>query len=250
MQNKIWLSILMLSLLVLTACNGDENIEDTEEDSEIIQVLEVDLSVPEEADVEEKVELTALVTYGEEKVNDADEIEFELWEEGNKEDSIKLEAINNNDGTYSTETAFDKDGIFTVQVHVTARDLHTMPQQSITVGEGDTHQHNDEDEHSEHVQGFGMHFVKPENPRAEDEIELMVHLQMDDETLESAEVQYEIWNYDISENHVWENAEEAKPGEYIASHTFRNSGNYTIQIHVENDDGLHEHEKYQIDVIK
>lgn len=44
-----------------------------------------------------------------------------------KEESSLIEAKNNNDGTYDAETTFEHDGVFTVQVHVTARGLHTMP---------------------------------------------------------------------------------------------------------------------------
>ena len=40
------------------------------------------------------------------------------------------------------------------------------------------------------------------------------------------------------------------PGEYIASYTFENVDTYQIQIHVEDDAGLHEHRVYEVEVGK
>src|SRR5699024_8322134 len=122
-------------------------------------VLEVDLQVNDSIEAGETLDLLAEVTYGDEIVTDADEVEYEIWEKGEKDDSYFLEADNHEDGTYTAETTFDKDGIYHVQVHVTARDMHTMPEQEVTVGEGGDYSHveEEEDKHHEEMDHDDMH---------------------------------------------------------------------------------------------
>lgn len=95
-----------------------------------------------------------------------------------------------------------------------------------------------------------MHFIKPEDVKVEKETEFTVHLQNEDAPLEKASVRYEIWNDDISEKHDWVDTKESNPGEYTTTHTFKEAGTFTVQIHVTNDDGLHEHEEHEIEVKK
>ncbi|GGA65756.1 FixH family protein [Ornithinibacillus halotolerans] len=149
MKSKLIFIILIAGALLLTACSGNSQNENEDE----LLILEATLEVPETADVNEEITLSANVTYGDKSVTDADEVVYEIWEEGNKEESYKIESTNNEDGTYTATTSFDKDGIFHVQVHVTARALHTMPKQAITIGEGGHYEHSDEnadDEHGDH----------------------------------------------------------------------------------------------------
>ena len=125
----------MLTIGILAACgNGAEN--ESDQETEELAMLEVEFQLPEKADVDEIVELEAIVTHGDEKVEDADEVEFEYWAEGNEDDTTMVESINNGDGTYTAEVSFESDGIYEIYAHTTARDLHTMPKKSITVGEG------------------------------------------------------------------------------------------------------------------
>lgn len=250
---KRLIAIISISMLVfiLAACNSSKN-NNSEDD--IPKMLEVALKVPDVADVNAEVPFKATVTQGDEKISDADEVEFEVWEEGKKDDSEMIEAVNNKDGTYEAKKAFDHDGVFTVQVHVTARGLHTMPKQSVTVGKGatedNTHdeQGHGEHEHGHHSEDFNMHFMKPESVEKGKETEFIVHLQDHNQPLEKARVRYEIWNDDISDKHEWVDASETKAGEYIGSHTFSEVGMYKFKIHVQNDEGLHEHEEYELEV--
>lgn len=246
LKRSLWLMLVGLVVLVLGACGSGANDSAKEADEDIPKPLDVQLEVQETADVDETVTLKATVTQGDEKVTDADEVEFEVWEDGKKEDGEMIEATNNEDGTYEAETSFGHDGAFTVQVHVTARGQHTMPKQSVTVGEGAPEGH--EHEGADHVEGFSMHFMKPEDVKNSKEEELVVHVEYEDEALEGAKVRYEIWNYDVSDDHDWIDAKESEAGEYVANYTFEQSGMYTIQIHVEDDEDLHEHEEYEIEV--
>ncbi|MBM7647595.1 maltose-binding protein MalE [Bacillus ectoiniformans] len=98
------------------------------------QPIEANLTVPETAAINEKVTFKTAVSQGEEAVEDADEVMYEVWEEGAKETSEMLEAKMEKGGIYTAEKTFEKDAVYHVQVHVTARGLHTMPKKQIVAG--------------------------------------------------------------------------------------------------------------------
>lgn len=240
-QMRKTLSIILTALLltVLVACDEEDNDDE-------LAVLEVNFDVPENADVDETITLEALVTYGEEKVTDADEVVFEVWEQGHEDDSEMIDAVNHEDGTYTAEVTFDEDGIFEMYAHTTARDMHTMPKKEIIVGEGGNYEDVNHEE-SFDTEGFDMQFTDLDNPTVGEDVELTVDLLMNDDPFEEAHVQYEIWHEDDSDDREWLDAEESEAGQYISTYTFTESGTYNMIIHVEDDD-LHEHAEYTIDV--
>lgn len=139
MGKKISLLIMIFGLILLAACgqNNDDATSDADtEDQEALKTLNVAFEVPETADLNEDVTLKAIVTYGDEEVVDADDVEFEYWLAGHEDNSTMLDAENNEDGTYTQTVSFDQDGEYEIYAHVTARDLHTMPKKAITVGNG------------------------------------------------------------------------------------------------------------------
>ncbi|WP_164669898.1 FixH family protein [Virgibacillus doumboii] len=252
-MKKIFLFMPVLLMTVLAACgNGEEN--DEEQAMEEIKSLNVEFQDPEKAETGETVELKAIVTYGDEKVKDATEMKFEYWKQGNKENSTMVESNNNGDGTYTAEVTFDTDGVYEMFAHTTAKTVHTMPKKSITVGDGANTSQEKSGEasgnhgHSDSAEGFGMHFMKPEDVKANQETDLIVHLQMDNEPMENANVSYEVIYDSNSEKHEWVETEEAEPGEYTGTYSFEEAGNYTITIHVKNDEGLHEHKEFNVEV--
>lgn len=244
MRRKIWGSLIIITLIILSAC-GKDNINLNEE----LPTLDVEFELPEFAEVGETIELKAIVTYDNEPVKDANEVNFEYWENDDKENSITIDSINHHDGTYTAEIIVENDAVYSVYAHTTAKALHTMPLRSVIVGSPDIEiDDNTNEAHHEGSDEFGMHFMDLEDVKTKEEIQLMVHLHMGDKPFEAAKVRYEIWNDDISDKHDWIDAEESSPGEYVAAHRFKEAGTYTIQIHVEDDDGLHEHEEHKVDV--
>lgn len=256
MRKILWMIAAVFVVTALAACGSgaDKEKEKPKTVQKKIEPLEAALEVPEKAAVNENITMKATVSQGDEKVADADEVKFEVWEEGKKEESKMIEAKNNKDGSYEAATAFDHDGLFTVQVHVQARDLHTMPLKAVTVGKGANeanHDHGKEaghNHHGEHAEGFAMHFMNPENVKTKSPASLTVHLEMKEAPLEKAQVRYEIWNKANPDKHDWVDAKEIKPGEYSGSYTFAAAGAFTVQVHVENKEGLHEHEEHQVEV--
>lgn len=246
-MKKFWSLVLMIALIgVLAACGNEEEVEP--EPAPELLPLQVDLTVTEAAEVDETVELSTLVTMGDRKLDEADEVIYEIWEEGKKSESVKIDSVNEGEGIYTAETTFEHDGTFNVQVHVTAEAQHSMPIAIVTVGNGGEYD-EDETAHDYHTEGFSMHFMKPEQAEVDQEEALTVHIQLNEEPLEElAVVRYEIWHENDPDNHDWVDAAESEAGEYSANYTFKEPGAYTVVVHVEDDADLHEHEDHIVEV--
>lgn len=225
-------SLLVIVIIILAAC-GEEK----------VHFLEVDFDVPEHVEVGETVELKAIVSYGGKAVKDANEVLFEVWEKNDRDNAKFYDGVNNKDGTYTYEVSFDKDGIFEMYAHTTARDQHNMPLKEIIVGEGGEYEDADLGYHTE---GFDMHFMEIDQAKVGEEVDLIVHIMLNEEHLADANVRYEIWHDEDEVNKDWVDAKE-ETDEYSSTYTFEKEGTYHIQVHVENDD-LHEYNIYSIEV--
>lgn len=247
MKRKAGLFLFIVILGTMVACSKEDDII-----TEVAppESLKVDLTVTESVDVGETVKMEALVTQGEENVEDANEVVYEIWEEGKQDESEKIDSINEKEGIYSAEKTFDHDGTFHIQVHVTARGLHTMPKNTVTVGDGGNYEEDAVEEHNHETEGFSMNFMKLDGIEEGSEQELIVQLELDAEPFEDASVRYEIWREGDPDKHDWVDAEELMAGEYSSSYTFLETDTYTIVVHVEDDKDLHEHEEHEIKVGK
>ena len=247
MKRKAGLFLFIVILGTMVACSKEDDII-----TEVAppESLEVELTVTESVEVGETVKMAALVTQGDENVEDANEVVYEIWEEGKQDASEKIDSINEKQGIYSAETTFDHDGTFHIQVHVTARGLHTMPKKTVNVGDGGNYEEDAVEEHHHETEGFSMNFMQPDGIEEGSEQELIVQLELDAEPFEDASVRYEIWREGNPEKHDWVDAEELMAGEYSSSYTFLETDTYTIVVHVEDDKELHEHEEHEINVGK
>lgn len=99
--------------------------------------VKVDIQTPEKVDVKKDVELVAHVTQGGKNVDDADEVKFEVWESGDRDNGQMIEGKLDKDGIYKATTKFDHDGVYYMYAHTTAHGLHTMPKQKIVAGKPD-----------------------------------------------------------------------------------------------------------------
>jgi len=135
------LLIFILVLILATACssnteeksegnNGSETVSAEEEP----QVVEANIILPDTIFPKEEVTLKVEVTQGKEVVEDANEVMFEIWQD-DKEKSEMVEAKHEGNGIYSITKLFEQDGMYYVQTHVTARDMHVMPKKQLIVGQ-------------------------------------------------------------------------------------------------------------------
>ncbi|MDE0583495.1 MULTISPECIES: FixH family protein [Planococcus] len=130
---KKWI-VLVLVMLLLAACGEEDSSAGT---GELPQQVEVEFNTEETAEPGEEVRLSATVTQGTEAVEDADEVVFEVWQSGARENSEMLEASHTQDGVYEHSWTVEEEGLYFIQAHTTARRMHVMPKMELTVGDPD-----------------------------------------------------------------------------------------------------------------
>ncbi|UYZ22537.1 FixH family protein [Mesobacillus jeotgali] len=250
--------ILIISLFfMMTGCSNSESGVNNEEEPEL---LEVDLIAPGDILIGDEVVLAAEVTQGEEKVEDADEVKFEVRKVGD-EDSEMIEATHQGKGMYEIKKTFKEDGEYMVTAHVTARSMHNMPSEKITVGNpAETgreteHQHSDTtdshdngettegDHHHSHV---SIELDTNQDPKANQKVSLSAQIKNENQPLTDAAVRFEIWHGEDS-NHEFVDGTEIENGVYIYEKVFPKSGTYHIKVHVEKGE-IHDHKEQAITV--
>lgn len=232
----------LVGLLVLGAC-GTEKEANSVAIPQSMEPVEAELQVADTAEIGEKVTLSVNVTQDGRAVDDADEIKFEVWKNDVKRESDMIKASLDQDGVYTAETTFDEDGVYTVQVHVTARQMHTMPMTEVTVGDPDT-----AEEESDHDQNAGSEILlDPKQATAGETQPFMVHVMIDGDMLAEAEVQLEVFR-DGADKHEWIKFEATEAGMYEGDYTFPTTGTYNVQVHVTKGHDIHEHVMETVEV--
>lgn len=244
----------IFATLTLGACgSNDEHQEhNTKTADEMPEIVEVDLTVPETVSAGEEVKITAKVTQGEEIVEDANEVKFEVMNltSGEKE---MIDASLSDEKLYTINYTFKTDGTYDITSHVTARDMHTMPTKRVTVTGGQeaaTSAPSSEDtsaegqahgESNHHGHGATIEF-KEGTAKVGEAVTLVTNVAVGNEPLEGARVQYDISRSD-NPHHTWVEAPAKEAGVYQTEFTFTESGNYQIEVHVTKGDELHDHVK-------
>jgi len=164
MWTQRWIGLLALAvmLLVVSACSDHEEQRKKTESSNQTHTqhqvkndpsapLKVEIDVPAQVQLNQELELKALLTQGNEPVNDAQEVQFEIWKEKQKKTSEKMDAKLKKDGIYVVNKKFQEEGIYYIQAHATARGMHVMPVKKVVVGEGnEKEKHSQEQTESQH----------------------------------------------------------------------------------------------------
>lgn len=241
---KRFLLFPLATLLVLAACGSNANEESSgETDAErALLPLVVEILTEEDAfQPGEEGKFEVLVTEGEEKVTDADEVLFEIGKPGEEDEAEKIDGSHDGDGQYSLAYTFEEEGIYYMIPHVTARGKHTMPKKQFNVGNVDEADYVDADAEADHydTEDFSIHLMKPDMIETDAETEWIVHIEKDGLPFTDADVRLEFWKQDVVQ-HDFVPTEETNAGEYIANWEFSEPGEHYIQIHVEKEE-LHEH---------
>ena len=134
---KKWMFSLVAVPILLFGCN-EENVVDTLDSGENIPVA-IEVEIVNELTIEPAVDATlaARVTQGDEVVEDADEVTFEVWESGKRDEGMMLEGTLQENGTYTAQYIFPHDGVYYMFAHTTARGMHVMPKVELIVGNPD-----------------------------------------------------------------------------------------------------------------
>lgn len=265
-----------LLILTLAACGQDEengsglqSVDDVNLDP-----LDAELIIPDKAELDESVVFQALVTQGEDVVDDASEVIYEIWADGEKSVSEMIEAdLPGEDGVYEVSYTFSEEKLYHVQSHVTARGSHVMPVKEIVIGDPDLEEENDEAEehdstgnnhdhaHDENNQGenenenhndhhldesIDLRWKTPEKASASEDVSLSVEVDLENNPWTEGKVQFEVWKHG-DDRHEWISAVETDPGIYEIEYVFEESGEFHIMVHLE-DDELHEHIQFLIEI--
>ena len=132
MKKFVWFG---LPFLLLGACGSEQSASSGAGDP--IQEVMVEFNTEQQAEPAEDIVLSITLTQGDQAVEDADEVVYEVWESGDRNNSEMIPAEHTEDGVYEAETSFEEEGLYYMQAHATARSLHVMPKQEITVGHPD-----------------------------------------------------------------------------------------------------------------
>ncbi|MGG1632176.1 FixH family protein [Rossellomorea sp. NRS-1567] len=249
-MKKISLFMLLGFLALFIAACGNSNEDNGAKEDEKLEAIEAKLEVPEKGEKGETVSLSTKVTQGDENVEDAGEVKYEIWKNGHKDESEMIEAKHDKAGVYKAEKTFEEDGMYTVQVHVTARDMHTMPKAEIAIGEVEAGEHGEKSEdghHDHHESTVSIHLKKSDTIKMNDEAEMNVHVKNEEKALEEAEVRLEIYK-EGQEKHEWVDLTEGEAGMYNGSYAFPETGTYHVQVHVTKGEEIHEHTMQKVEV--
>lgn len=133
---KKWLYSVVAVPFLLMGCGEEEAIQ-TDANTQAPALVEVVIQTEGQLNVGESIQLAARVSQNGEAVADADEVKFEVWESGMREDGETLQGTLTEDGVYAADFTFDHDGVYYLFAHTTARGMHVMPKQELIVGNPD-----------------------------------------------------------------------------------------------------------------
>ncbi|PYE42785.1 FixH family protein [Paenibacillus barcinonensis] len=137
--------VILMLVFILPGCSYTEQ----SASGEMPEMIRVKLMMPDQAKVNEEVALQIKLTQGEKPVNDADHVQFQIWNEQNEpaapaaeqgmmnadeleaRGAVKASAVG--DGVYEVRHTFQEPGVYVVQAHVTSGAMHTMPRAKVTV---------------------------------------------------------------------------------------------------------------------
>jgi hypothetical protein len=252
MNRKSFLTALVLIIIIgiLSSCAQKQKNEEAEE----LAFLDVKIQTEEKIEPNKETEIACLVTYGEEKVTDADEVKFEIWKNGEENHEMLL-GEHRGEGKYSVKKTFTEPGTYSVVAHVTARSMHNMPKKEITVGENQAaHSENSSKDKNEHqVEQHGHHhshvmiaFQNEQTYQINTDTALTANIQLDGQPLSEAQVKFEVWK-ETEEKHEFIDATEQVAGQYKSIKQFAEPGSYFVKIHVQKGD-IHEHQMEKITV--
>jgi hypothetical protein len=152
MKKLSFLIIIIVSLLSISACNNNDDIADKAD--EMPEFVEVALTVsPQPGNANEPITFEAKVTQGDENVEDADKVTFEIWR-AKDEKHEKIEVKHAEDGIYRLEKSFAQEGTYYIISHVSARDMHNMPKKEFIVGTAS--EPEDPNESKDSMEGMDM----------------------------------------------------------------------------------------------
>lgn len=134
---------------IISGCTSDPNSDSTQQNQQpTVNTgnIQVQILLPEQISPNTTIDLKARVQQDKEDVQDADEVEFEVWKENQKKNSEMIKAQHDQNGIYMAQKMFKEEGVYYIQAHVTARGMHKMPIKELVVGQKTNEKSSTEEE--------------------------------------------------------------------------------------------------------
>lgn len=128
---KAWSAMVLAAVLLLTACGQEPDHQQAPLPVPLDVVFEMTPAAPQPG---EQVAFSVTVKQGGEPVDDAEEVRFELWRDGQETHEF-LDAVNKGGGLYTAEKQLPDAGTYHLTYHVTARGFHSMDTLQFAVGQ-------------------------------------------------------------------------------------------------------------------
>ncbi|TKI56318.1 hypothetical protein E8L90_13025 [Brevibacillus antibioticus] len=252
-MKRTMILLLSMLMLLLAAC-GKENEQQVFQPGAPVEAaftLE-----PKELVAGDTVTFSVKVTQEGQPVDDAKEVKFEWWKDG-QEKHETIPASLQGDGVYTAQQTINEPGSYFVYYHVTARDFHNMQKTPFTVNSktGATPSAPQADAGQSHDHGaaghanadtIDYHFSPADNIQVATPAALTVHLMKDNKAFDKATVKFEFWRGN-DEKHSFVDATETATGQYAGNAQFPTAGDYTVKIHVEKGD-THDHKDFSLSI--
>lgn len=243
---KKMFTLLTIILLLLSGCgkSQEEGKKSDGNKEEQPAMLTAELQLPNEAKANEPVKIGVMVKKGDQFVDDASEVLFEMRD---KEGTYKerQEGVLEKDGFYKVEHTFPKGGTYEVSAHVTASNMHAMPEKNLVVHEGKEEslenveeEQSEQHTHSHHHSHIEIELLSSNNVKA-GENEVSVLVKNEGKALMNGSVQFEVWTK-AAKKHEYIQAKETDAGTYVGTIPFKEANTYFVQVHVVKGD-LHDH---------
>lgn len=131
-NRAVWMYVfLLLAAAALVAGCGQEK---QPAERTIPEKLEVKFAAaPASPPAGAETTLSVAVEQGGKKVEDADEVKFEIWREGQTEAHTIVPANGAGEGRYEAAYRFEKSAVYYVMYHIDARGLHAMQKHKVIV---------------------------------------------------------------------------------------------------------------------
>lgn len=246
MKKMTMLLMALATTATLAACNSNTNTaNDTKKE---VAPLKATLTVPETAKVGDKIELKVDVTQDGKAVTTAKDVAFEV--KNNDTNSDKMITAKVQDDAYVASYDVNDAGKYKITAHISAKDGgHAMPNADMTVSNDATSSHNDHQSTSEsateqhhHHRDVAITYNHKHTVAKDKAINLSVTIKHDGKALTGADIHYQVVPQFKGGQPTWITLKETSKGTYEGKHTFTQAGKYQLKLHVENNEGLHDHE--------
>lgn len=126
---KSWMFGIVLMIVMLAGCSAETV---SSEKNQTIATVNVQF-INKEKFTTKEIPLEVSVTQQNKPIEDATFVRFEIWPDGQRQNSRMIDAEHIGNGHYIAKTKVQENGVYYIYAHTEANGLHVMPKQKITV---------------------------------------------------------------------------------------------------------------------